>query len=138
MTKEIWINLPVKDIGRSREFYKKLGFRSNPRHPESDDMASLLIGEDDVVLMLFPEAAFKEFADHSVSDTGQGVEVLFSIDAENREEVDEMARKAEKAGGTVYGKPGEKDGWMYGAGFVDPDGHRWSVLHMDMSKMPKG
>lgn len=138
MTKEIWINLPVKDVNKSREFYKKLGFRPNPRHPESDDMASLLIGDDDVVLMLFPEAAFREFSSHAIADTDKAVEVLFSIDAESPEEVDEMAKKAEAAGGTVYGEPGEKDGWMYGAGFIDLDGHRWSVLHMDMNKMPKG
>lgn len=137
MTKEIWINLPVRDINRSREFYQQLGFSPNPRYPDSDEMASFVIGEQNVVLMLFKEDAFREFTDHAISDTGKGTEVLFSIDAGSREEVDEMARRAAEAGGTVYGAPGEKDDWMYGTGFIDPDGHRWSVLHMDRSKMPE-
>nr|WP_311288024.1 hypothetical protein [Paenibacillus sp. MER 78] len=60
---------------------------------------------------------------------------MFSIDAASPEEVDEMVRKAVNAGGTVYGEPGYKDGWMYGAGFADLDGHRWNVLYMEMDKM---
>lgn len=60
---------------------------------------------------------------------------MFSIDAASPEEVDEMVRKAVNAGGTVYGEPGYKDGWMYSAGFADLDGHRWNLLYMDMDKM---
>jgi hypothetical protein len=67
----------------------------------------------------------------------QGTEVLSSIGAESREEVDEMLRKAVDAGGTVFSESQEKDGWMYGCGFADLDGHRWNALFMDMSKMPK-
>jgi predicted lactoylglutathione lyase len=63
---------------------------------------------------------------------------LFSFDAESREEVDEMAKKVKAAGGTLYAEPAENQGWMYGFAFVDPDGHRWNMLYMDMSKMPKG
>jgi predicted lactoylglutathione lyase len=48
-----------------------------------------------------------------------------------------MVQKAVKAGGSIYGEPGYSQGWMYGAGFADLDGHRWNVLYMDMSKMPK-
>jgi len=61
---------------------------------------------------------------------------LFSIGAENREEVDEMAEKVVKAGGTIYAEAEDNDSWMYGCGFADLDGHRWNVLYMDMSKMP--
>jgi predicted lactoylglutathione lyase len=48
-----------------------------------------------------------------------------------------MLKKAVNAGGTVFSESEEKDGWMYGCGFADLDGHRWNVLYMDMSKMPK-
>jgi hypothetical protein len=87
--------------------------------------------------MLFEEQVFKSFTQHTVADTKQGNEVLFSIGAESREEVDEIAKKATEAGGIVFAKPGEKDGWLYGCGFADLDGHRWNILYMDMSKMPK-
>jgi predicted lactoylglutathione lyase len=137
MTKEIWINLPVKDVNKSREFFTSLGFRLNEHYGNNDTSASLFIGHKNIVLMLFAESMFKGFVQHPVSDTKQGSEVLFSLDAESRAEVDEMAKKAEAAGGHVFGKPGESQGWMYGCGFADPDGHRWNVLHMDFSKMPK-
>ncbi|WP_186673870.1 VOC family protein [Sporosarcina sp. BP05] len=50
--------------------------------------------------------------------------MLISMGADPRDEVNEFALKAERAGGTVFSKPGEKDGWMYGCGFANPDGHR--------------
>lgn len=138
MTKELWINLPVKDVHRSREFYKQIGFKINPNHPENDQMGAFQVGEKEIGLMLFPEEQFREFSNDDIPDPANGTSALFSFDAESPEEVDEIARKAKAAGGTIYGEPGEKDGWMYGCGFIDLDGHRWSVLYMDMSKMPKG
>ncbi len=136
MTKEIWINLPVKDIKKSKEFFRQIGFSLNTKYGNNDDSASLMVGSKGVIVMLFPEATFTSFTRNKLSDAKQATEVLFSIDAETREEVDEMASKVLKAGGTIFGEPEEIQGWMYGCGFADLDGHRWNVLHMDMSKMP--
>ena len=137
MTKEIWVNLPVKNIANSVAFFKELGFtENNSRFAFTDTMASFFIGEKNFVLMLFTEEIIAGFASHPISDTAKGTEVLFSLDAESKEEVDEMLVKAEKAGGKIYAKGGEKDGWMYGGGFVDLDGHRWNLLYMDFSKLP--
>lgn len=138
MTKELWLNLPVRDIKKSKAFFAELGFSFNLQYGNSDDSASLVIGDKNIIVMLFTEAVFKNFTSHPVADTGLATEVLLSLGAETREEVDEMTRKAEKAGGTVYCRPEESQGWMYGCGFADLDGHRWNVLYMDMSKMPKG
>ncbi len=138
MTKELWINLPVKDVKNSKEFFTKLGFSLNPQYGNSAESASLLIGSKNIVVMLFAEPMFKGFTRNEIADTKQATEALFSIDAESRAEVDEMAKKAADAGGTIFSKPEEIQGWMYGCGFADLDGHRWNVLHMDMSKMPKG
>ncbi len=135
-TKELWINLPVKDLNKSKEFFTKLGFSFHPRHENSDEAAGLLIGDKNVIVMLFPESTFKKFTRNEISDTKLATEVLLSIDAESREEVDEMVRKAVEAGGTAFSEPGGQ-GWMYGAGFTDLDGHRWNVLYMDMSQMPE-
>jgi len=138
MTKEFWVNLPVKDVKRSRDFFTEIGFTLNQRYGNSDESASFLIGDKNVVLMLFSEPIFKGFTSNEISDTRRASEVLFSIDAETREEVDALAKRVKDAGGKIFGGPGEKQGWMYGFGFTDPDGHRWNVLYMDMSKMPKG
>jgi uncharacterized protein len=96
-----------------------------------------MVGNKKIVFMLFAESMFKGFISNNVTDARQSNEVLFSFDAESRAEVDEMAKKVEAAGGTLYAKPAENQGWMYGFAFIDPDGHRWNMLHMDMSKMPK-
>jgi predicted lactoylglutathione lyase len=138
MTKEIWLNLPVKDVLQSRTFYSQLGFTFNPRHSETDTTAQcMLVGQRDFVVMLFPEETFKHFTKSDVSDTTKASEILISIDAESREEVDTLTAKAKAAGGTVYAEPGDNLGWLYGSGFTDLDGHRWNILYMDFSKMPK-
>lgn len=137
MTKEFWINLPVKDIRRSKEFFTKLGFSFKQLPGNREDSACLVLGSKNVQVMLFEEPVFRSFTDTEIPDLRSGSEVLFSIDAEDAKEVDSLARKAEKAGGKLFAEPGEKEGWMYGCGFTDPDGHRWNVLYMDESKMPK-
>jgi predicted lactoylglutathione lyase len=137
MIKQFWLNLPVKDIKKSKDFFSKLGFQFNSQYGNTDTSAALLVGEKKVVVMLFEEPAFKGFANNDIADTSRGTEVLLSIDAQSKEEVDEMAQKAVNAGGTSQHKPGEMQGWMYGCIFTDIDGHRWNVLYMDMSKMPR-
>ena len=137
MTKELWINLPVKDINKSKDFFIKLGFSYSAGPGNTNESAALSIGSKNIIVMLFKEATFKNFTKNEIADSRQGTEVLFSIDAQSREEVDEMAQKAVKAGGTMFAEPGENQGWMYGCGFADLDGHRWNVLFMDLSKMPQ-
>jgi uncharacterized protein len=134
---DLWINLPVRDVARSAAFFTKIGFAPNPGPGNSAHSASFLVGEKKTVLMLFAEAMFAGFTAHPVADTGRGAEVLFSLGADSRAEVDAMAERVAAAGGTVYAKPGESNGFMYGCGFRDPDGHRWNVLYMDATKMPR-
>lgn len=138
MTKSLWINLPVKDVQKSKEFFTALGFKLNLKYGSRADSACLLVGSEDFVIMLFEEPLFKNFTATEICDTKTGAEVLLSIDAESVEEVDEMIKKVENAGGTIYAEPGFKDAWMYGAGFIDLDGHRWNILYMDLSKMSLG
>ena len=130
MATELWMNLPVKDLKKSKAFFHDIGFSVQ----SIGDGVQVAVGESKV--MLFPEARFETFAHHQVADLRNGTEVLFSIGAESREEVDELVDKVERAGGTIFAKPGLTDGWLYGMGFIDLDGHRWNALHMDMEKMP--
>lgn len=133
MTNELWINLPVKDLKKSKAFFTEIGF-SFKEGRETDDMVAMMVGEKKVPVMLFAESTFKNVIQHDVTDTNKSSEALFSFDAESREEVDEMAEKVEKAGGNVFSKPAEIQGWMYGCAFTDLDGHRWNVLYMDPAK----
>lgn len=136
-TKNFWFNLPVKDVEKAAVFFRSLGFRESEMHPSSSHMARFFIGEQNVVMMLFPENNFSEYTGIAVSDTKQGAEVLLNIDAQSQQEVDAYAAHAKAAGGTVYLKPILLQGWMYTCGFADLDGHRWNVLYMDVDKMPK-
>lgn len=136
MTKQVWLNLPVKDALKSKEFFTQLGFTFLEERT-TEHSACMLLGETNFVVMLFAEEMFGNFISHPITDTNQSSEVLISIDAESREEVDQLAAKAKSAGGIVYSEPAENQGWMYGCGFCDLDGHRWNVLHMDFSKMPQ-
>lgn len=137
MTKELWLNLPVKEIKKSKEFFTEIGFVFNEDR-ETENMAAMMVGEKQVPVMLFVESTFKNIIQHNVTDTQKSSEIMISFDAESREEVDEIAKKVEAAGGTVFGEPAEQQGWMYGCAFTDLDGHRWNALYMDMSKIPQG
>ena len=132
--KSVWLNLPVKNMAKSRQFFRAIGFRENPMFENSNDTASFFIGENNFVLMLFPYETFKGFTQNEVST--RGTEVLINIDAQSRKEVDEMAALVRGAGGKIFAEPGEAQGWMYAFGFEDVDGHRWSMLYMELDKMP--
>jgi predicted lactoylglutathione lyase len=136
MTKDFWVTLAVRDVHKSREFYQKLGFAIKDEH-SSDEMAAVFVSEKSVGVMLFKHSVFQKFTNVKVADPKDGTSVIYSIDAESPQEVRDFAAKVEKAGGRVFGAPGEKDGWMYGCGFTDLDGHCWAVVHMDFAKMPK-
>ncbi|MHC0445976.1 VOC family protein [Flavobacterium sp. 3-218] len=135
MTKQIWLNLPVKDVAKAKGFFWKIGFSFNEQH-DTPSSTCMIVGEGHFVVMLFEEMLFSSFSQHNLTDTKSSSEVLISIDAESREEVDELAEKVKEAGGTVFSPPAESQGWMYGCGFADLDGHRWNVLFMDFSKLP--
>ena len=134
MAKEFWLNLPVKDLKKSKEFFSRLGFAFNEHLGDREDLACMLLGDNRSIVMLFPETTFKGFTQNELANE-KTTEVMMSIDAESREEVDEMARKAEAAGSVVFGKPSESQGWLYGCAFTDLDGHRWNILYRDMSKL---
>lgn len=130
MAQDVWLNLPVKDLAKSIAFFTAIGFTPVPGPGNSEHSACFSIGEKKTILMLFAEAMFAGFTNHPIADTGKGSEVLFSLGADSREQVDDYANRARSSGGTVYCEPVETHGFMYGCGFCDPDGHRWNALFM--------
>ena len=134
MTKQIWLNLPVKEVAVSKAFFSKIGFSFNEEH-DTPSSTCMVVGEGKFVVMLFEESLFASFSQNSLTDTKLSSEVLISIDAESKEEVDELAQKVQDAGGTIFAPPAESQGWMYSFGFADTDGHRWNVLFMDFAKL---
>ncbi len=136
MAQDIWINLPVKDVARAASFFSAIGFTPKPGPGNSAHSASFSIGKQEVVLMLFAQEMFTGFSGNALADTDKGTEVLFSLGADSCEQVDALAARVSAAGGEVFRAPAHANGFMYGCGFCDPDGHRWNALYMDMSKLP--
>ena len=136
MTKQFWLTLPVKNVKRSVDFFTELGFSFNPNYPVTDQGACLLMGDHSVVVMLFEEATFQQCLGGATYRPGTSPEVILSIDAASKEEVDVLTAKAVKAGATSTHQPSAMQGWMYGSLFTDLDRHQWNILYMDMSKMP--
>ena len=128
MAKDFWLNLPVKDLNRSKEFFTKLGFTFSNGPGATPTSAPMVV--EDVVVMLFEEATFKKIVNQEVANTETACEVLLSFSAYSKEEVDEMAKKAAEAGGKTNHVPSEMKGPMYGCLFSDPDGHKWNVLYL--------
>lgn len=134
MPSKIFVNLPVKDLKRSINFFTHLGFSFNPQFTD-DKAACLVINDGSIYAMLLTEPMFKNFTKKEIADASKTTEVLIAIDVDSREQVDEMVKKAVEACGSIYAKPADH-GWMYQHSFADPDGHQWEILYMDESKLP--
>jgi len=133
MVKSIFVNLPVKDLKRTRAFWTALGFSFNENY--SDDKAlCLVMNEGSIYSMLITPEYFGSFTHKPVAD-GTSTQVLIAIEVESRQKVDEVVRLALENGGSRYREAADH-GWMYYDCFADPDGHQWEVLFTDSSKIP--
>lgn len=136
MTKELWVNLPVKDVQKTADFFQKIGWALNEQQT-NETMACFTVGEKKITVLFWAENVFKTFISNEITDAKTYSEMVISFDAENRDEVDEMARRVFEAGGKITAEPAELQGWMYNVAFADLDGHNWNMLYMDHSKMPQ-
>ena len=133
MNRQIYVNLPVKSLERSKQFFSNLGFTFDPQFT-NDSGACMVIGENSYA-MLLAENFFQTFTKKPVADATRSTEVLVCLSCESRGEVDELVRKALAAGGKAPNAP-QDHGFMYGHGFEDPDGHVWELVHMDAPAAP--
>jgi uncharacterized protein len=128
--RKIFVNLPVKDLDRSVEFFKKLGFSFDPRF--TDETATAMVVSDEAFVMLLVEDRFKDFTAKELADPTSQTEAIVAFSAASREEVDRLADTALQAGGSAANDPIDQ-GFMYSRSFQDPDGHIWELVWMDPS-----
>ena len=128
--KQIWGNLAVADLHRTAEFYSALGFKQNTGMPEPGDLVSFSFGEDAFVINFFRKEKFEANTGMRFSDSKNGIEVLFTISAESRKEVDDWAEEARSAGAEMISEPVGFGNGFYGFTFADPDGHAYNVFYM--------
>ncbi len=134
MATMIFVNLPVKDLNKSVEFFTKLGYQFNAEF--TDENATCIIISDTIYVMLLVESFFQTFTHKKIVDATTSTETIISLSADSREQVDELISKAVAAGATTPHSP-QDHGYMYGHGYQDLDGHLWNVMYMDPAVLPE-
>ena len=135
MATKIFINLPVKDLDRSKAFFSALGYNFNPQF--TDEKAACMVVSEHIYVMMLVESYFKTFTKKEVGNAHLATQVLLALDAASRDEVQQTITKATELGGSIYAKP-QDHGWMYQHSFADLDGHQWEIIYMDATKLPNG
>ena len=124
---KIWANLTVEDLERTTKFYTQLGFKFNG---SSKDLTSFMFGENDFVIHFFLKDVLKSNVKGEVADLKNGNEIIFTLSAESKKEVDDWEKEVKDAGGTIISAAEEFGQGYYGFVFTDPDGHKFNVFYM--------
>lgn len=125
--KMIWSNLAVSDLDRTTKFYTELGFKPNGK---SNELTSFLIGKNDFVMHFFLKDILKTSIKGEITDSQISNEIIFTLSAESKDQVDDWAKEVESAGGKIISEPEEFGKEYYGFVFADPDGHKFNVFYM--------
>jgi uncharacterized protein len=133
MSRKLFVNLPVRDLKKSVQFFTALGFTFNPKF--TDENATCMIVSDDAFVMLLVEPYFSTFVSKPIAAAHTCTETMLALSCESRVEVEEMVRKAVAAGGTTP-REARDLGFMFQHGFDDLDGHAWEVVWMNPSALP--
>jgi uncharacterized protein len=133
MSKQIFINVAVKDLQKSMDFYTAMGFTNNPQF--SDDTAKCMVWSENIFVMILSYEKFTSFTNKPIADTKSNIAGLFSLSTDSVEEMNKIMANGLKAGGI---EPNEmRDyGFMQQRTIEDFDGHTWEVFYMDVSKFP--
>ena len=134
MQRQVFINLAVKDLQKSMDFYTALGFTNNPQF--SDETGECMVWSDSIFVMILSHEKFKNFTNKPIADTHIHIAGLYSLSLESVEEMNTLMEKGLQAGGV---EPNEmRDyGFMQQRTIEDVDGHTWELFYMDMSKFPQ-
>jgi uncharacterized protein len=132
MSTKIFVNLAVKDLNRSVDFFKAIGYSFNKQF--TDETAACIVISEDIYAMLLTEKKFKDFTPKQLVDATKATEVMTCLSTDTREKVNEIVDNAVKAGATEF-KDAQDHGFMFYRSFSDLDGHIWEIMWMDESKV---
>ncbi|MGW6383743.1 VOC family protein [Peribacillus butanolivorans] len=127
---KIFVNLPVKDLNASIEFFTKVGFEFNEQM--TNENATCVVISESIYVMLLVEDYFKTFTKREIPDSAKSTEAIVALSVKSKGEVDEIVNKALDAGGKPFNEAIDH-GFMYGWSFQDIDGHLWEIFYMDES-----
>lgn len=126
-SKKIWANLAVSDLDRTTKFYTQLGFKQNGA---SNELTSFFFSGDNFIMHFFLPDILKTNTNIEIADSHRSNEIIFTLSAESKDQVNDWAKEVENAGGTIISKPKELGEGYYGFVFADPDGHKFNVFYM--------
>jgi len=124
-SKKIWANFAVENLDRTTQFYTSLGLKPNGK---SGDLTSFLFGENDFVIHFFLKDIINENTKVEILNRENSNEIMFTLSAETKEEVDQWAKAVKNAGGKLNSDPEEFGDGYYGFVFSDPDGHKFNIF----------
>lgn len=125
-TRKIWANLGVEDLNKTTDFYTHLGFKANGT--PTSEITSFSFGDANFIINFFTKERLIANTNLTITDSTQGNEVIFSLSAESKAEVEEWLNLAKNAGGTIISGPEDfEKGYVFT--FGDPDGHKFNVLY---------
>jgi predicted lactoylglutathione lyase len=133
MSQSLYLNLPIKNLEKSKAFFAALGYHFNPTY--SNDIAACMVVNEHCSVMLLTDSFFKTFIHQPLSDAHQSTEMLICVSQASRAEVDAQVAIAVAHGATTP-NPVRDYGFMYQHGFQDLDGHIWELMFMDESQAP--
>lgn len=136
MPRQIFVNLPVRNLASAIAFYQAIGAEQNLQF--SDDTAACMVISDTIFVMLLTHAKWATFTSKPIVDAHRDSEVMLALSCDSRAAVDTLADAAGAAGGKADVNPKQDLGFMYDRSFEDVDGHIWEAFHMDVSQMPNG
>jgi predicted lactoylglutathione lyase len=126
-TKKVWANFSVQDLERTTTFYKQIGFKQNGA---SEQLTSFFVGEENFIIHFFLKDVLEPAIKGQIIDTKSGNEIIFTLSADSKEDVNSWEKEVRQAGGTIVSKPEEFGEGYYGFVFADPDGHKFNVFYM--------
>lgn len=126
--KKIWANFAVSDLDRTTKFYTQLGFKPNGK--PSKELTSFLFSDDNFIIHFFLNDVLKANVKMEIVDSHKANEIIFTLSAESKDDVNKWAKEIQAAGGTLISQPEEFGAGYYGFVFADPDGHHFNVFYM--------
>jgi predicted lactoylglutathione lyase len=135
MSRMIFVNLPVTDLGASMSFYKSIGFENNPQF--TDETAACMVWSEAINVLLHTHAKWRQFTSRPIPPATSS-EVMLALSCDSRDAVDAMNQAAIANGGIADINPAQDHGFMYNRSLADPDGHIWEAVWLNPAALPSG
>ncbi|MDQ1095583.1 MULTISPECIES: VOC family protein [Chryseobacterium] len=131
---QIYINLAVKNVQETKEFWTKLGFTADEQMSNEKGVC-IVMKQGQISVMFLQEDYFRTFSEKPVPEAGT-IQVLLALGLNSREEVDRMVATAVKNGSSQHEEPQDYNG-MYQNSFWDINGYGWNIIYVDSPKLPE-